>query len=124
MPAIDLDAERTYDDERFSAQEVFRTDRSKVVCGYFEPGQFIPVHAPDSDVAITVQQGTGIVREGATDHAVEPGSVVVVPAGEKRGVTPPQCMARPPTVMAGVHPWGVPATVWSAMWSFGQGFSS
>jgi hypothetical protein len=42
MPAIDFDAERTYEEERFSAQEVFRTDHSKVVCGYFEPGQFTP----------------------------------------------------------------------------------
>jgi quercetin dioxygenase-like cupin family protein len=86
MPAIDFDAERTYDDERFSAREVFRTDRSKVVCGYFEPGQFIPVHAPASDVVISVREGTGIVREGEDTHRVGVGDIAVVEAGKDRGI--------------------------------------
>ncbi len=86
VPATSLDAERTYDEERFSTSGVFRSDRAKVVCGYFEPGQFIPVHAPESDVVVTVQSGTGTVREGDTDHAVAPGDVVVVEAGTERGV--------------------------------------
>ncbi|MFC4450922.1 cupin domain-containing protein [Halorussus aquaticus] len=86
MVATDFDAEREYDDEQFSAQSVFRSDRMKVVLGYFEPGQFIPVHAPDSDVAITVREGRGVVRDGDDERAVGPGDVVVVPAGEDRGV--------------------------------------
>ncbi|TQQ80092.1 cupin domain-containing protein [Halonotius roseus] len=86
MTATSIDAERSGDDARFSAVEVVRTDRQKTVCGYFEPGQFIPVHAPDSDVVITVQSGSGIVREGDTDHPVEPGSVVAVAAGTDRGI--------------------------------------
>jgi len=86
MPAIDFDTERAYDDERFSAQEVFRTDRSKVVCGYFEPGQFIPVHAPGSDVVISVREGTGIVRDGEDTHRVEPGDIVVIEAETARGI--------------------------------------
>jgi quercetin dioxygenase-like cupin family protein len=86
MPAIDFDAERAYDEERFSAREVFRTDRSKVVCGYFEPDQFIPVHAPASDVVISVREGTGIVRDGEDTHRVGPGDVVVVEAGTARGI--------------------------------------
>ena len=86
MPATDVDSERVYDDDQFSAQGVFKTERSKAVCAYFEPGQFIPVHAPDSDVTVVVQSGTGIVRDGDTDHAVVPGSVVSVPAGRDRGI--------------------------------------
>jgi len=86
MPKTSVDAEREYLDERFSAQETFRGEDSKVVCGYFEPNQFIPVHAPDSDVTIVVQQGQGIVRDGEEDHVVEPGDVVSVPAGRERGV--------------------------------------
>ena len=86
MPATDIDSDRDYTDEQFSAQGVFRTERSKAVCAYFEPGQFIPVHAPDSDVTVVVQSGTGLVRDGDTDHEVEPGSVVSVPAGQDRGV--------------------------------------
>jgi len=86
MVATNFDAEREYDDDQFSAQSVFRSDRMKVVLGYFEPGQFIPVHAPDSDVAITVREGRGIVRYDEEDHAVASGDVVVVPAGQNRGV--------------------------------------
>ncbi|EMA26277.1 cupin domain-containing protein [Haloarcula argentinensis] len=86
MTATDFDAVREYDDDQFSAVEVFRNDRMKVVCGYFEPGQFIPVHAPASDVAIHVQSGTGVVRDGGTERMVEPGDVVVVEADTDRGV--------------------------------------
>ncbi|NUB89587.1 cupin domain-containing protein [Haloterrigena sp. SYSU A558-1] len=86
MPATDFETERTYDEERFSTAPAFRSDRMKVVLGYFGPGQFIPVHAPGSDVAICVRSGRGIVREGDAEHDVEPGDVVVVPADVDRGV--------------------------------------
>ncbi|NHN49835.1 cupin domain-containing protein [Halostella sp. JP-L12] len=86
MVATDFDNERTYDDAQFTAREAFRSDRMKVVLGFFEPGQFIPVHAPDSDVAITVRSGRGTIRDGETDREVSEGDVVVVPAGEARGV--------------------------------------
>jgi len=86
MPATDFDAKREYDADSFTAREAFRSDQLKAVCGYFEPGQFIPVHAPDSDVVVHVRSGTGVVREGDIDHAVAPGDVVSVPAGVDRGV--------------------------------------
>jgi quercetin dioxygenase-like cupin family protein len=57
---------------------VFRTDHSKVVGGYFEPGQFIPVHAPASDVVISARSGTGIVREDGKTHRVSSGDIVVI----------------------------------------------
>jgi len=86
VTAVDFEAERDYDDERFSAVEAFRSDRLKVVCGYFEPGQFIPVHAPSSDLVVSVRSGTGVVRDGDTDRRVEPGDVVVVAADTDRGI--------------------------------------
>lgn len=86
MPATTVDDERTYDDDSFTAREVSSTERAKTVCAYFEPGQFIPVHAPDSDVTVVVQSGHGIVRDGDTGYEVGPGSVVTVPAGRERGV--------------------------------------
>jgi len=86
MPRIDTDAACGYDDERFAANDVFRTDDAKVVYACFEPGQFIPVHAPDSDVVVTVRRGRGLVREGETDHRVEPGDAVAVEAGTRRGI--------------------------------------
>jgi len=86
MPETTIDAQRQYNGEKFTAKEIARTENSKTVCCYFEPGQFIPVHAPDSDVTIVIQSGQGIVRDGETDHRVAAGSVVTVPAGKKRGV--------------------------------------
>ena len=86
MTATDFDTERHYDDARFSAVEVFRSDRMKVVCGFFEPGQFIPVHVPASDVAIHVRSGTGVVRDGEPTHHVEPGDVVANEANTDRGI--------------------------------------
>jgi quercetin dioxygenase-like cupin family protein len=86
MPVTDFDGEREYDDDRFAAHEIFRSERLKAVCGYFEPGQFIPVHAPGSAIVIHVRSGTGVVRDGPTEHAVGPGDVVTVPADVERGV--------------------------------------
>ncbi|EMA08026.1 MULTISPECIES: cupin domain-containing protein [Haloferax] len=86
MPRVDFDAERTYDEDRFFASEAFLTGRTKVICGFFKPGQFIPVHAPSSDLVVSVRSGSGLVREGETDHRVTPGDIVSIPAGTKRGV--------------------------------------
>jgi quercetin dioxygenase-like cupin family protein len=86
MPITDFDAERAYDADQFAAHKVVKTDSLQVVCGYFEPGQFIPVHAPDSDLVVAVQSGTGVVREGETDYRVETGDVVTVEADTERGV--------------------------------------
>ncbi|AFK20977.1 cupin domain-containing protein (plasmid) [Haloferax mediterranei ATCC 33500] len=86
MPRIDFETERAYDDDRFSAQAGFRSERMKVICGFFEPGQFIPVHAPSSDLVVNVRSGTGIVREEETDHRVGAGDIIVVPADTKRGI--------------------------------------
>ena len=86
MVATSFGTERTYDEEAFSARTVFESERQKVVLGFFEPGQFIPVHAPASDVAITVQSGRGVVHDAGDTRQVEPGDVVVVEAGAARGV--------------------------------------
>lgn len=86
MVHTDFEAERTYDDQRFTARTVFESPRMKVVLGYFEPRQFIPVHAPGSDVAIAIQSGTAVVRDGSEEHDVAPGDVVVVEAGTERGI--------------------------------------
>jgi len=85
MVATDFDAEREFE-EGFSAQPVYKNDRVKVVLGFFRPEQFIPVHAPSSDLIVTVVEGSGTVRDGEEDRSVEPGDVVVVPADEDRGI--------------------------------------
>jgi quercetin dioxygenase-like cupin family protein len=86
MVATSLDDERRFDDGQFVAETIHQSEQQKVVLGYFEPGQFIPVHAPDSDVAITIVSGTGVVRDGDDEHRVVPGDVVAVPAGTDRGI--------------------------------------
>lgn len=86
MTVTTLETERTYDQQQFSTVEIFRSDRMKVVCGYFEPGQFIPVHSPSSDVAIYVKSGSGVVRDGDEEHSVEAGDIVVVKADADRGI--------------------------------------
>ena len=86
MPRLDIDEARAYDGDAFSANGVFRTARTKVVYACFEPGQFIPVHAPDSDVVVDVRSGRGLVRADESDHRVGPGDVVAVEAGTDRGI--------------------------------------
>ncbi|MFD1634990.1 cupin domain-containing protein [Haloplanus ruber] len=86
MPRIDFEAGREYDDEQFTATPAFESDRAKVLRVCFEPGQFIPVHAPASDLVVSVREGTGLVREGETSHRVEPGDAIVVPADTPRGI--------------------------------------
>lgn len=86
MPRIDFDEEREYDDDQFNAVGAFKSDRTKVVCGFFRPGQFIPVHAPGSDLTVVVRSGSAVVREGETEHEVSEGDVVVVEADTDRGI--------------------------------------
>jgi hypothetical protein len=45
----------------------------------------IPVHAPASDVMIHVHPGSGLVRDGSTEHRVSPADIVV-PAETDRGI--------------------------------------
>jgi quercetin dioxygenase-like cupin family protein len=86
MPETSFDKEREYDKEKFNPRAFHADDVQKTVLGYFEPGQFIPVHAPESTLTVVVHEGGGIVRDGDDEHEVEAGSVVVVPAGVERGV--------------------------------------
>lgn len=41
MSATDINAERSYTDNQFNTRELFQSENSKTVCGYFEPGQLI-----------------------------------------------------------------------------------
>lgn len=86
MPRIDFDEERAYADDQFNAVGAFESDRQKVVCGFFRPGQFIPVHAPSSDLTVVVRSGSAVVREGETEHEVSEGDIVVVESDTDRGI--------------------------------------
>ncbi len=71
---------------KFSARTIFENAEGKVVMAYFEPGQFIPVHAPNSNVTLVVMEGEGTVVAGNEKRDVTRGDVVVISRGERRGV--------------------------------------
>jgi quercetin dioxygenase-like cupin family protein len=75
-----------FQSERFSPVPIAETDRVRVVLTCFEPGQFIPVHRPDVDVALVILEGEGVVVAGESEATVGPGAIVVAPAGQARGV--------------------------------------
>jgi quercetin dioxygenase-like cupin family protein len=102
--------------ERFSPVAVAQTERMKIILTCFEPGQFIPVHAPRVDMALVVLEGDAVVVAGSEEeHRVGPGAIVVVPAGQMRGVraatrlvalhmvSPPPGEADHAEVQAGLH---------------------
>lgn len=71
---------------KFSAQTIFENAEGKVVLAYFEPGQFIPVHAPNANVTLVVMEGEGTVVAGSEKREVKRGDVVVISRGDRRGV--------------------------------------
>jgi quercetin dioxygenase-like cupin family protein len=88
QPATILDYRQaiTFQPERFTPVPLGQTERVKVVLTCFEPGQYIPVHSPGVDMTLVVLEGEGRVVAGDAEADVGPGAVVIVPAGEARGV--------------------------------------
>jgi quercetin dioxygenase-like cupin family protein/uncharacterized protein (DUF2249 family) len=76
----------SFSGDGFGRRILFENDRLRVVLAAFEPGQEIPVHAPGVDLVLSVLEGMGEVRAGDQVHPVAAGDVVIVPAGEERGV--------------------------------------
>ena len=72
--------------EGFGRRVLAGTDRFRVVVAALEDGQEIPLHAPPLDLVMTIVEGTGRVMAGERSHPVRAGDVVVVPAGETRGL--------------------------------------
>jgi quercetin dioxygenase-like cupin family protein len=60
-------------------------DQAKVLLAGLEPGQRIPVH-PEALAAYTILEGTGTMQVGDEEHPIGPGSLIVVPAGVRRGM--------------------------------------
>jgi mannose-6-phosphate isomerase-like protein (cupin superfamily)/iron-sulfur cluster repair protein YtfE (RIC family) len=72
--------------EGFGRQTLAETDRLRVVVAALEDGQQIPLHAPPLDLVMVIVEGTGQVMAGESVYPVRAGDVVVVPAGETRGL--------------------------------------
>lgn len=72
--------------ERFNPVGLGGTERLRVVLTCFEPGQFIPVHSPGVDMVLVVLEGEGQAVAGDQEVAIGPGTILLVPAGQARGV--------------------------------------
>jgi quercetin dioxygenase-like cupin family protein len=104
----------TFKPERFNPVVLAENQRVKVILVCLEPGQFIPVHSPQVDMALVILEGEGMLVAGEREEAARPGVVAFVPAGENRGlkaqtrlvalhvVTPPPTQADHAGVAAGL----------------------
>jgi quercetin dioxygenase-like cupin family protein/iron-sulfur cluster repair protein YtfE (RIC family) len=72
--------------EGFGRRTLAESAGVRVVVAALEDGQQIPLHAPAIDLVMAIMEGTGRVMAGDTVYSVRGGDVVVVPAGETRGL--------------------------------------
>lgn len=75
-----------FSDGGFGRRTLIDTERFRAVVAALEDGQQIPLHAPPLDLVMTIVEGTGQVMAGDRLEPVRAGDVVVVPAGETRGL--------------------------------------
>jgi len=66
-------------------QILAETDTLKVILGGLEAGQQIPLH-PEGLALYYFLEGTGWMNVEDERFAVQPGTIVITPAGAKRGV--------------------------------------
>ena len=81
-----FDRERNFSEKQFNPVGIYSGKDYKVVMTYIKVGQFIPVHSPGTDLVFAVFRGTGTGIFGDREERLLPGSVVVIPGGEKRGI--------------------------------------
>ena len=72
--------------EGFGRRVLFDGTRIRAVLVALEPGQEIPIHAPDLDLVVSVLEGTGRLAAGEETRWVRAGDVAVIPAGAARGL--------------------------------------
>jgi quercetin dioxygenase-like cupin family protein len=104
----------TFKSEGFNPVVLAESPRVKIILVCLEPGQFIPVHSPQVDMALVILEGEGSLVAGDREESARPGLVAFVPAGESRGlkaqtrmvaihiVAPPPTQADHIGVMAGL----------------------
>ncbi len=72
--------------EGFGRRVLFDGERMRAVLVALEPGQEIPIHAPDLDLVVSVLAGTGRLAAGEETRWIRAGDVAVIPAGAARGL--------------------------------------
>lgn len=88
--------ERSFSEKQFNPVGIYSADGYKVILTYIKSGQFIPVHSPGTDLIFAVFKGTGVGIFGNREESLNPGSIAIIPGGEKRGI-------RATTDMEGLH---------------------
>lgn len=81
-----FDTERVYGGDSFSPVPVFTDSGYRVILTYIRAGQFIPVHAPASDLVFLIHKGSGTAVAGESTYQIGPGDILVVKKGVKRGI--------------------------------------
>lgn len=72
--------------EAFTATPIGRGEHLQAMIVCFEPGQFIPAHAPRLDLALVILEGEGELAIENRTETIKPGSVAFIPGGSTRGV--------------------------------------
>lgn len=73
--------------QRFTPNVLAQTAHSRTMVVGLEPGQAIPVHRPGSDITMLVLEGQATLVAGNEElEQAGPGAMLVVGAGQARGI--------------------------------------
>lgn len=89
---------------------------AEVLAVYFGPGSRTRPHTHPVDQVLHVTEGKGVVATETERLIVEPGDIVVVPAGiwHWHGATPDSAFCHISSKAAGVTDWDAPEKNWAA----------
>lgn len=77
----------SFDPKRFNAITLAQTSHGKTMLACLEPGQSIPVHRPGVDLTLLILEGRATLVAGEEElTGAGPGAVMVVQAGQPRGI--------------------------------------
>jgi len=88
LKLYDLEAMRNFSAMRLSTSIVHDSFAWRVLTFNFEAGQELPVHShpTDSEVALLVMEGEGMLTGGAEEIPLKAGSLAVSPVSEPHGI--------------------------------------
>lgn len=66
--------------------ELSRTPHMSVTCFCFEEGQEMTAHKAARDMCIYIERGRVVVMSGEGKVEMGPGQIIVIPAGDSRGI--------------------------------------
>jgi len=85
--AIRPEEHAVFDEQRMGKSTLFRSERVMVGLNAFEPGQEHALHAhADMDKVYQVVAGSGVFLLESEEIAMEPGVMLVAPAGVPHGI--------------------------------------